>query len=109
MRTVYFFEKTCCGPSQSEEVVNFLQKKFNGTAEVKTFDLGKSTGNIPMPPSLLFKIQSEGIKCLPVMVVDGNIVVEGGIPNLMDAVRLVETGKPSVKELNLIQQNNCCS
>lgn len=109
MKTVYFFEKTCCGPSQAEELVNFLQKKFNTTAEVKLFDLGKMRGNIPIPPNLLLKIQTEGIKCLPAMVVDGNIVAEGGIPNFMDAVRLVESGKPSEKALNLIQNNNCCS
>src|SRR5437588_6917443 len=98
-KRVYIFEKNCCGPSPSTELTTFLQRKFADQAEIKTFDLGKPNGLLPIPASLLMKIQTEGGNCLPAIVVDDVLVAERKLPNFLEAVELVQTGQPSKTSL----------
>jgi arsenite methyltransferase len=111
-KTVAIFEKNCCGPSPSTELAAFLQRKFGSSITLKIFDLGKPNGLLPIPPSLLLKIQSEGGNCLPAMVVDGVVVAERSLPNLLDAVELVQTGQPNatsiVSATGANTGNRCC-
>jgi ABC-type amino acid transport substrate-binding protein len=109
MKKIYIFEKNCCGPSATEDLIQFLQKKFGATSEVKLYDLGKSTGNLPIPSSLLFNIQALGTKCLPALVVNGIVLTEGWLPNFLDAVDLIEKGEPSKKPVPSISSpDKCC-
>lgn len=111
-KKVYLFENNCCGPSPSTEFVSFLQQKFADEIEVKVFDLGKPNGLLPIPSSLLLKIQAQGAECLPALVVNGTVVAERKLPNLLEAVEIVRTGQPSSTSLNPIlspeeRGNNC--
>jgi hypothetical protein len=113
-KKVYLFEKNCCGPSPSTEFVAFLQRKFADEIEMKVFDLGKPNGLLPLPPSLLSQIQTDGGECLPALVVDGTTVAEHKLPNFLEAVELVRTGQPSQTSLTPVlspgdrQDNRCC-
>jgi hypothetical protein len=93
MKRVYFFEKICCGPSAGQGLLDFIQKRFGDQVETKAFDLSKARGMLPIPGSLLMKIQTQGLGCLPALVVDNVVVSEGRIPNFLEAVELVQTGK----------------
>lgn len=113
-KKVYVFERNCCGPSPSSEFVSFLQRQFADEIEVKVFDLGKPNGLLPIPSSLLLKIQAQGVGCLPALVVDGTLVAERKLPSMLEAVEIVRTGKPSATSLNPIfspeerANNSCC-
>jgi hypothetical protein len=93
MKRVYFFEKICCGPSAGQGLLDFIQKRFGDQVETKAFDLSKARGMLPIPGSLLMKIQTQGLGCLPALVVDNVVVSEGRIPNFLEAMELVQTGK----------------
>lgn len=113
-KKVYIFEQNCCGPSPSANFVSFLQRKFGTQVEVKTFDLGKPNGLLPIPSTLLWKIQADGGNCLPALVVDGVLVAERKLPNFLEAVEIVQTGQPSKTSLSPTffseerQNNRCC-
>jgi hypothetical protein len=75
--------------------VDFLGKRFGDQAEVQLFNLSSAKGAVPIPKNLMVKIQTEGVGCLPAIVVDNVVVSEGRVPNFLEAVEMVETGKPS--------------
>ena len=95
VKKVYIFEQACCGPSPSQGLVDFLHKKFAGDIELELFNMGNVKGALPMPKELMVKIQNEGAGCLPAIVVDNVVVSEGRVPNFLEAVEMVQTGKPS--------------
>lgn len=95
MRKIYLFEEKCCATSDADSLASFLSRKFEGRAEVRTFDLSQPTGLVPLPPKLFMKLQEQDSRVLPAMVVDSVVVTEGWLPNLMDAVELVESGAPA--------------
>jgi hypothetical protein len=111
-KKVYLFEQNCCGPSTSTEFVSFLQQKFADEIELKVFDLGKPNMLLPIPSSLLLKIQAQGGDCLPALVVDGVLVAERQLPSFLEAVEIVQTGQPSQTSLTSVlsgkRTNNCC-
>jgi hypothetical protein len=108
MKNVHIFEKVCCGGSSSTDLTGFLQKKFGDEVDVKTFDLGTATGTLPIPASLLFKIQTDGAGCLPALVVDGVVVSEGRLPNYLEAVELVQSGKAIRTAEPAQKKSGCC-
>ncbi len=112
-KKVYVFERNCCGPSPSADLVSFLQRKFQDHIEVKVFDLGKPNSLLPIPTQLLLKIQTEGGDCLPAMVVDGVLVAERKLPNFLEAVEIVQTGQPTAISLvpasSATETKRCCS
>jgi len=97
-RTVQLFEKNCCGPGDSTEFVSFLRRRFGAEVEVRVFDLARTNERLPLPPDLLLRIQLED--CLPLLVVDGVVVAQRKLPNLLEAVTLVTTGQPSPTSLD---------
>lgn len=109
MKRVYFFEKICCGPSAGQGLLDFIQKRFGDQVETKAFDLSKARGMLPIPGSLLMKIQTQGLGCLPALVVDNVVVSEGRIPNFLEAVELVQTGKSSAEPAPAAAvKSGCC-
>lgn len=95
VKKVYIFDSPCCGPSPSQGLVDFLQRRFGEEIDLKLFNLGNAKGALPIPKTLMSKIQSEGTGCLPAIVVDNVVVSEGRVPNFLEAVEMVQTGKPS--------------
>jgi hypothetical protein len=97
-KTIDLVEKNCCGPSSSTDFVSFLRLRFGAEVDVRVFDLAKKNGRLPLSPDLLLKIQTED--CLPLLVVDGVLVAQRKLPNLLEAVELVRTGRPSRTSLH---------
>ncbi len=97
-KSIQLFEENCCGPSASTELVSFLQRRFGDEVDVRVFDLAQKNGRLPLPPSLLLKIQTE--ECLPLLLVDGVVVAQSKLPNFLEAVELVRTGQPSPTSLH---------
>jgi hypothetical protein len=109
MKRVYFFEKICCGPSAGQGLLDFIQKRFGEQVETKAFDLSKAKGMLPIPGSLMMKIQTQGLGCLPALVVDNVVVAEGRIPNFLEAVELVQTGKSAAAPVAApAAKTGCC-
>ena len=96
MKSIAIFEQSggCCGGSSSDSLISFLQRKFKGEANVEVVKMNDSSARVPVPPSLLMLMTEHGDACLPAMVVDGNVVAHGKLPNFMEAVSLIN-GKPA--------------
>jgi hypothetical protein len=94
MKKVYLFEDKGCHPSKVEALASFLRRRFDGTAEIAAFDLGRPAGLVPFPLQLRLDWQ-QGADCLPALVVDSVVVTRGWVPNFRDAVRLIESGQPA--------------
>jgi arsenite methyltransferase len=98
VKNVYLFEDKGSRPSKVESLASFLRRRLDGTAEVTAFDLGRPTGQVPLPPQLRIRWQ-QGAACLPAMVVDSVVVTEGWVPNFRDAVQLIESGQPAPESM----------
>lgn len=113
VKKVYIFDSPCCGPSPSQGLVDFLQRRFGDEIELKLFNLGGAQGALPIPKALMSKIQSQGTGCLPAVVVDNVVVSEGRVPNFLEAVEMVQTGKPSANPsptpVATKPSGSCCS
>ena len=96
MKSISIFEQSggCCGGSVSDALVSFLQRKFKGEATIEVIKMNDTSARVPVPSSLLMLMTEQGDACLPAMVVDGNVVAHGKLPNFMEAVTLIN-GKPA--------------
>ena len=109
MRKVYFFEEKCCGVSVTEALVSFLRAELGNEADVRAFDLSHPEELTPLPPSLFFKLMSEGSKCLPAMAVDSVVVTEGWLPNPAKSLEIVASGRPVSRDaIGATGDNACC-
>jgi hypothetical protein len=95
MKKVYFFEEKCCGISVAEPLADFLRGELGHGADVRVFDLSHPEGLTPLPPSLFFKLMSDGSKSLPAMAVDSVVVAEGWLPERAKILELVASGRPA--------------
>lgn len=117
MKRIHVFENACCGKSPSEALVAFLSKKFGDDIKLRVFDLGKDRGDLPMPRDLLLRLNVEGARCLPSLVVDDVPVSFGGLPNLLEVVTVIQTGQmpdrsPTRPRMTVVNTNGsgggCC-
>lgn len=112
VKKVYVFEEKCCGLSVAEPLVNFLKAELNEPADVRAFDLSHPKELVPLPPSLFFKLMSEGSKCLPAMVVDSVLMTEGWLPAPTEALGIVVSGRPpnrtDVAAATVTGSHGCC-
>ena len=73
-----------CGPDVDDEVVDFANDvkwlKSQGI-DVQRFNLGQEPEAFKMNPSVLSRLKREGTECLPLLLVNGEIVSEGGYPD----------------------------
>jgi len=103
-KKVYLFEEKCCGVSVAKPLVSFLRGELGDRADVRAFDLSHPEELTPLPPSLFFKLLSEGSKCLPAMAVDSVVVTEGWLPAPAAALEIVASGQP----VNRTEITTCC-
>jgi len=106
MRKVHFFEEKCCGVSVAAPLVDFLRTELGDGVDVQVFDLSRPEGLTPLPPSLFFRLMSEGSKCLPAMAVDSVVVTEGWLPDPAKSLEIVASGSPVSREVT--DDNACC-
>ncbi len=73
-----------CGPDVDDEVVDFANDvkwlKSQGI-DVQRFNLGQEPEAFKMNTSVLSRLKREGTECLPLLLVNGEIVSEGGYPD----------------------------
>jgi hypothetical protein len=112
VKKIYLFEEKCCGVSVAEPLVNFLRSELGDEADVRMFDLSHPEELTPLPPSLFFKLMSEGSKCLPAMTVDSLVVAEGWLPDRAKILEIVASGRPAsrsiVSDSAVAGDNVCC-
>lgn len=72
-----------CGPDVDESLADFANDvkwlKSQGI-EVNRFNLGQEPEAFKMNQSVLSRLQKEGTECLPLILVNGDVVAEGGYP-----------------------------
>ncbi len=98
VKKVYLFEDKGCHPSKVEALASFLRRRFDGTADITAFDLGRLKDPVPFPLQLRLSWQ-QGADCLPALVVDSVVVTQGWVPNFRDAVQLIESGQPAPESM----------
>jgi hypothetical protein len=112
VKKIYLFEEKCCGVSVAEPLATFLRTKLGDeAADVRVFDLSHPKELTPLPPSLFFKLMSEGSKCLPAMTVDSVVVAEGWLPDRSKILEIVASGRPvsrSIVSDSAVAGNNTC-
>ena len=73
-----------CGPDVDDEVADFANDvkwlKSHGI-DVQRFNLGQEPEAFKMNPAVLSRLQKEGTECLPLILVNGEMVSEGGYPD----------------------------
>ncbi|MGB5596829.1 MAG: arsenic metallochaperone ArsD family protein [Crocosphaera sp.] len=109
MKKVYIYDKSCCHSGSIEQLSSFIQEQLNTQVEVKTFNLAEPNQSVPIPFALFTKIQKDGSKCLPAIVVDNSVVALGKLPKLEDALEMVQTGQPIQKSVQPIPESCNCS
>lgn len=112
VKAIHVFEERNCNPNGTDELVGLLQRWYMGSAEVKSFDLVRPEGLVPMAPALFVRLESEGSACLPALVVNGVVVSTGRLPSFDQAVGLIEAGEPlkanQISELPQVNGAGCC-
>lgn len=73
-----------CGPDVDDDVANFANDvkwmKKRGV-DVQRFNLGQEPEAFKMNPAVLSRLQKEGSECLPLILINGEMVSEGGYPD----------------------------
>lgn len=107
-KQIYLFEQACCTPTTSATLATSLKRRFGEASDIQVFDLGKATGNLPVPFELLLKIQQDGNKCLPALVVDGKVLTEGWLPRYSDLISYFDTGRQLSPSSRAEAPKSCC-
>jgi hypothetical protein len=110
MKKVYIYDKSCCHANAIQELASSIRERFAEGTEVKVFDLNKKDRSIPIPRSLFMKMQTDGGKCLPAIVVDNSIVALGKLPKLEEAIEAIRSGKPikTSQDCACASEQSCC-
>jgi hypothetical protein len=103
-KKIYVFEEKCCGVSVAKPLVGFLRQELGERVDVRAFDLSHPEDLTPLPPSLFFKLMTDGSKCLPAMVVDSVVITEGWLPDTTAALEIIASGRPATRT----DVNTCC-
>lgn len=73
-----------CGPDIDDTVANFAGDvkwlKSQGI-DVRRYNLGQEPEAFKMNPDVLSRLQKKGTECLPILLVDGQMVSEGDYPD----------------------------
>lgn len=90
--TIAVYETTSCNGSRGGALLDFLRRRYP-QADVRHVDLAAG-GDVAVPPALLLRLDAVGDRCLPALVADGTVLSEGGLPNFIDAVTVIDSGEP---------------
>ncbi len=81
-----------CGPSVDPTLVRFaadLQWLASKGIQIERCNLAQSPGAFVHNPTLKKALNSQGMKCLPLLVLDGQIIASGGYPTREQLARQV--------------------
>lgn len=109
MKNICLVENNCCG-SGFTEMTSFLAKRFGDQAKVEVMNLAKIDEKSVIPKVIRKRVETAGLGSLPMIVVNDVIVSEGYIPNFLDVVELLESGKPleNTQTPIAIPKKACC-
>ena len=81
-----------CGSDVDDALADFANDvkwlKLQDIA-VQRFNLGQEPEAFKMNPAVLTRLQKEGTECLPIILVNGVVVAEGGYPNRDQLVQML--------------------
>lgn len=110
---IYVFEECSCNTSPSNGLLELLRCRYGDQVDVRAFDLGKPEGLVPLPPALFRELQTTGFGVLPALVVNGAVRTLGWLPELADAVRLIEAPEPGQaprrRPATVSPSSSCCA
>jgi len=82
-----------CGPDVDDEIVDFANDvkwmKSNGV-DVKRYNLGQEPEAFKTNPQVLSRLKKEGTECLPLILVNGDVISEGGYPERSQLEKMLE-------------------
>ncbi|MEX2603834.1 MAG: arsenite efflux transporter metallochaperone ArsD, partial [Gracilimonas sp.] len=82
-----------CGPDVDDALADFANDvkwlKSQGV-EVNRFNLGQEPEAFKMNQSVLSRLQKAGTECLPLILVNGEVVAEGGYPDREQLLNIME-------------------
>ncbi len=79
-----------CGPSVDPKLVRFaadLEWLKSKGVEIERCNLAQDPGAFVHNPTLKKALNSEGMKCLPLLALDGRIIASGGYPSREELAR----------------------
>jgi hypothetical protein len=93
MRTVEIFDPPLCCPTgicgptidpallDIQEAILRIQGEFAGRVAVARYALGQQPGKFMQQPEVVARLKAQGVAALPIVVVDGRVVMERGYPS----------------------------
>lgn len=82
-----------CGPDVDDALADFANdvKWLKGKGvEVNRFNLGQEPEVFKNNASVLSRLQKEGTECLPIILINGKVVAEGGYPDRKQLINLLD-------------------
>lgn len=95
-----------CGPDVDDSLADFANdvKWMKGQGiEVNRFNLGQEPEVFKSNPAVLSKLKSEGSDVLPIIMINGEIVSQGGYPDRGQLTDWLSLNKPSSEAVNPAQ------
>ena len=95
-----------CGPDVDDSLADFANDvkwmKSQGI-EVNRFNLGQEPEVFKSNPAVLSKLKNEGSDVLPIIMINGEIISEGGYPDRRQLTDWLSLNKPSTEAGNPVQ------
>jgi len=89
MTQVVLLENNCCGTGFGN-LLHLLKGRFGDEVNIEVLNLARMDESTIIPKEIREKIATDGISFLPAIFVDGALVSYGAMPNLMDAIELIQ-------------------
>src|SRR3954451_15932957 len=90
MHDVVLIEDGCCSAGTLDEYRDFLAGRLEGRATVTKYGVGGHLGFSAVPPELANRLLAQGAKGVPVVAVDGDLVLQGDLPDWDESLRMIE-------------------
>tara|TARA_R100001143_G_scaffold63450_1_gene70559 strand:+ start:24568 stop:25161 length:594 start_codon:yes stop_codon:yes gene_type:complete len=97
-----------CGPDVDDSLADFANdvKWMKGQGiEVNRFNLGQEPELFKSNPVVLSKLQKEGSDVLPIIMINGEIVSQGGYPDRRQLSDWLSLDKPDSTKANTVQND----
>ncbi len=91
MHELTLINACCGGDTDLGSYAEFLQRKLEGRARVELLALGSCSDISAIPAELREKLIGQRIDGVPIIVLDGRVLVSGPLPNWMDSYDMIET------------------
>jgi hypothetical protein len=88
---ISLFDADCCGgPDTTGDYADFLRSRFGEDVDVSLYRVGGDLGFSQVPGDLARKLFAQGANTVPLLAVNGEMIVQGSLPNWMEAIKLVK-------------------